>query len=118
MPRALRRAAFWPPSARFRSVPLARLAGGGWGRSERAVPAPPSAPATIAGQIVLSGALANVRRGFVTVSAWPAGAARRADGQPLLSRAYAIGDPDWSQADGVLMRYFGLCDADRAGDPA
>jgi hypothetical protein len=29
-----------------------------------------------------------------------------------------IGDPDWIQGENVLTRYFGLCDADRVGEPA
>jgi hypothetical protein len=77
----------------------------------------PSAPATIAGEIVLSGELASVRRGAVTLYAWRTGEAGREGAQPYLSRTYAIGDPDWSSGGGTLMRYFGLCDADRVGDP-
>ena len=87
-------------------------------RAEPAAPAPArtGAPATISGQIELEGDLAKARRGSVTVSAWCAGEAGREGTQPLLSRTYPIADPDWNAEDGVLVRYFGLCDADRAGD--
>ncbi len=105
-------------STRIRSLALALLAGCGCGHDQPPAPAAPSAPATIAGQIVLSGALSSAGRGSVTVSAWRPGEAGRPDAQPLLSRTYAIGDPDWSLGEGELLRYFGLCDADRSGDPA
>jgi len=101
-----------------RTLALALFAVCSCSGEEHAAPACAGAPATIAGQIELSGALANTRRGFVTVSAWRPGEAGRESAQPLLSRTYAIGDPDWCVGEGVLMRYFGLCDADRAGDLA
>lgn len=102
-----------------RTLALVLFAACGCSGGEEAASAPACAgvPATIAGQIELSGALAGARRGCVTVSAWRAGEAGREGAQPLLSRTYAIGDPDWCAGEGVLMRYFGLCDADRAGDP-
>jgi len=103
-----------------RTLALVFCAASSCGGAEQAAPATAcaGAPATIAGQIELSGALASARGGFVTVSAFGAGEAGREGAQPLLSRTYAIGDPDWSAGEGVLLRYFGLCDADRAGDRA
>jgi hypothetical protein len=108
---------------RFRILALAVLAGCGCQRAaETPDPAAPaatkSAPATLAGRIVLAGELAGARRGSVTVNAWRAGEAGRAGAQPFLSRSYEIGDPDWSPGEGLLTRYFGLCEADRVGDPA
>lgn len=98
---------------------LAALAGG----CERAqAPAPDAgslakqAPVSIAGQIVLAGELARARRGCVVLRAWPAQADDHAGAQPLLLRSYEIGDPDWTEVEGELRRYFGLCDADRVGE--
>jgi len=86
------------------------------GRSEAPQPAQPCEPATIAGRIQLTGELASARRGTVTVSAWPEGDSAREGAQPLLSRSYEIGDPDWCSDEGLSTHYFGLCDADRVGD--
>ena len=106
----------------IRTLALLLLGACGCSRKEPDAPAPVTAcagaPATIAGQIELAGELASARRGCVTVSAWPPCEAGREGAQPLLSRTYAIGDPDWCAGDGVQMRYFGLCDADRTGDRA
>jgi hypothetical protein len=81
-------------------------------------PAAKGAPATIAGQLALAGELAGARRGTLTLSAWREGEAGRDGAQPYLSRTYEVDDPDWTESSGALVRYFGLCDADRVGDPA
>jgi len=77
-----------------------------------------SAPATLAGEVTLTGELSKVRHGALTLNAWADGAAGREGTLPYLSRTYLIGDPDWTEREGALTRYFGLCDADRAGDAA
>lgn len=81
-------------------------------------PAGKREPASLAGQIVLSGELGRARTGSVIVRVWPAGEPPVAGALPFLSRSYPLDDPDWSTCAGGRRRYFGLCDADRVGDPA
>jgi hypothetical protein len=85
---------------------------------QSAAPAVRSAPATLAGEITLAGELGKQGRGALTLEAWAGGLGSREGEQPLLMRTYVIGDPDWSECDGSLTRYFGLCDSDRVGDAA
>lgn len=77
-----------------------------------------SEPATLAGEIEISAELANGVQGSVTIRAWRAGETGREGALPLLARSYELDDPDWIRGPGGLVRYFGLCDADRVGDPA
>ncbi len=101
------------------SIPsLSLLVCCGCGHTEQPDLTLPSEAATIAGRIMLSGELSSARRGSVTVSAWREGEVGREGAQPVLSRTYEIGDPDWSSDEGLLKLYFGLCDADRVGDAA
>jgi len=103
------------------TVVLAALAGWACQRSgpaDEPGAALPHEPATLAGQIELAGELASARRGTLTLCAWGVGETGRKGAQPYLSRTYVIDDPDWTRGEGVLTRYFGLCDADRVGDPA
>jgi hypothetical protein len=77
-----------------------------------------SAPATLAGEIMLAGDLGKKGRGTLTLEAWADGVESREGLLPLLTRTYVIGDPDWTEREGTLTRYFGLCDSDRVGDAA
>ncbi|MBK7642190.1 MAG: hypothetical protein IPJ19_03945 [Planctomycetes bacterium] len=103
---------------------LAALAPLGCGGSQAPAPAPLAdpansrEPATLAGKVELSAELTGERRGSVTIQAWGEGEAGRAGAEPYLSRIYAMDDPDWLPGDSTLAHYFGLCEADRVGDPA
>ena len=80
-------------------------------------PTGPWVPASFAGSIVLANNLASNAAGAVFVNVYRAGDAGKAVAVPYLSRRYEIDDLDWTVREGASVRYFGLNDRDRVGDP-